>query len=291
MNEEILEIIINELKTNNNMNFMDIVRKVWNKGIDCKQQNVANILHMHCINHKRLRKTPYFEKVGYGVWKIYNKADNEDLNNYKRENTITEEVRNNKQNNAIVGNVTSVIVNEIYNFFEKYKTENIDFYGEAELQMKLGWHFMNVLPEYEVQAERPTSIYGINEKLNKKEIDLVLIDKDSNDKIVIELKSHFYRQGAYNKRIHFTLKDTQFLEELKETNTFKQVLSVCFAESHHYYSIPNGSNAQYGDFRKNHRIRKGKYTLINEDDVNIKNDYDINWIDLKDKSKYYVLEV
>ncbi len=269
LNEDILEIIINELKTNNNMNFMDIVRKVWDKGIDCKQQTVANILHMHCINHKKLRKTPCFEKVGYGVWKLYNKVDN-----------------------AIEDDVTSVVVNEIYNFFEKYKTKDIDFYGEAELQMKLGWHFMNVLPEYEVQAERPTSMYGINEKLNKKEIDLVLIHKESDDKFLIELKCHLNSQSkSITKRIHFTLKDVQFLEELKETNIFKQVLSVCFAENYHYYSIREGSNAQYSDFRRNHRIRKDKYTLMNEDDVNIKNDYDINWIDLKCKSKYYVLEV
>lgn len=287
MNEKILEVIIKELKINNEMNFMDIVRKVWHNGIDCKPQAVANILHIHCINHERLRKTPYFKKVGYGIWKLYN----EGLNSHQIDTIIEEGVGTNKNDNTVIDNTTHVIEKEIHNFFDKYKTENVDFYGEAELQMKLGWHFMNVLPEYQVQAERPISTYGINEKLNKKEIDLVLIDKDSNDKYVIELKSHFYRQGAYNKRIHFTLKDIQFLEGLKETNVFKKVIAICFSESHHYYKIPDGSNAQYNDFRRNHRVKKGRYTLTNQDDVNIKNDYNINWISLKDNMKYYVLEV
>ena len=68
--KKILDIIIRELSINKEMSFMDIVRKVWINSIDCKTQIVANILHIHCINHKRLRKTPYFEKVGYGRWKL-----------------------------------------------------------------------------------------------------------------------------------------------------------------------------------------------------------------------------
>lgn len=73
---------------------------------------------------------------------------------------------------------------------------------------------MKHLPNFIIQVERPISEYGINKKLNKKEIDIVLIDKSSNEKYLIELKSHFYRQSDYNKRIYFTLKDIEFLFNL-----------------------------------------------------------------------------
>lgn len=275
LNNQILNIIINELKVNNIMNFMDIVRVVWNKGIDCKSQTVANILHIHCINHKRLRKTPYFEKVGYGIWKLYD----------------TRISFNDIDVNTNINECHNIIEKEIHNFFNKYRLEKIDFYGEAELQMKIGWHFMNTLKDYRIEAERPASIYGIDKKLSKKEIDLVLVNRDTNDKYAIELKSHFFRQGAYNKRIHYTLKDIQFLEELKETNIFKSVISVCFTESHHYYEIPNCSNAQFNEFRRYHRINKGIHKCTNEIDVNIKHNYEIKWIKLKDKERYYILEV
>lgn len=286
MNDKILEIIIYELRLNKEMSFMDIVRKVWDRGVNCKQQTVANILHIHCVNHKRLRKKPYFEKVKYGVWKLYD-------NKNKIENKSIGLVEEKTINNKLISEerIKHTVIKEIHNFFKKYKYKDIDFYGEAELQLKLGWHFMQYLPNFIIQVERPISEYGINKKLNKKEIDIVLIDKSSNEKYLIELKSHFYRQSAYNKRIYFTLKDIEFLERLKETNVFKMVASVCFTESHYYYEIPEKSNAQYSDFRRFHRIKKGVYTLTKECDVNIKNNYEINWIKLKDNNRYYVIEV
>lgn len=287
LKDKVLNTIIDELSINTEMNFMCIVRKVWDKGIDCKPQTVANLLHMHCINHKRLRKEPCFEKVGHGIWRLYDNKNRIKENDIK---VLNEEIIDKgKYSGEEVLN--HVIFKEIYNFFEKYKFEDVDFYGEAELQMKLCWHFMKCLPRYKVEVERPISMYGIDKKLNKKEIDIVLIDKETDDKFVIELKSHFYRQGAYNKRIHFTLKDIEFLERLKDTNVFNKVISVCFTESHHYYEIPQGSDAQYNDFRRYHRVNKGRYTLTNESDVNIKKDYKIDWIKLKDKCRYFVLEV
>lgn len=287
LKEQILEIIINELRVNSDMNFMDIVRVVWNKGTDCKQQTVANILHIHCINHKRLRKEPYFEKVRYGIWKLCDDKSDLPIDEVK---PLVKDIGRDSRDDRVDG-VIHVIEKEIHNFFDKYKVDDVDFYGEAELQMNLGWHFMKYLPRYRIEAERPISAYGINEKFNKKEIDLVLIDTETDDKYVIELKCHFDRQRAYNKRIHFTLKDIEFLENLKDSNAFKKVISVCFTNSHYYYEIPDGSNAQYNDFRRYHRINKGSYPYVNECDVNIKKDYKINWIKLKDKMRYYVLEV
>ncbi|MEG1310891.1 MAG: hypothetical protein RSD47_02675 [Romboutsia sp.] len=287
MKEQILEIVIDELRVNNEMNFMDIVKKVWSKGIECNQQTVANILHIHCINHRKLRKEPYFEKVRYGIWKLCDGKTDLPIDEVK---TLVEDIYGDSKDDG-VDSAINVIEKEIHNFFDKYKVDDVDFYGEAELQMKLGWHFMKYLPRYRIEAERPISAYGINEKFNKKEIDLVLIDTETDDKYVIELKCHFARQRAYNKRIHSTLKDIEFLENLKDSNAFKKVISVCFTNSHYYYEIPDRSNAQYNDFRRYHRVNKGRYTLTNESDVNIKNDYSVNWIELKDKMRYFILEV
>ena len=287
LNENILKIIIDELKLNNEMKFMDIVRHVWDKGIDCKPQTVANILHIHCVNHERLRREPYFEKVGYGIWKLYDRSN--DFDKGVSSTALKDFDKNDMCKSS--GDEVHIVVKEIHNFFDKYKSYDVDFYGEAELQLMLGWHFMKYLPRYKIEVERPIGVYGINDKLNKKEIDIVLIDTENDDKYVIELKCHFARQSAYNKRIHFTFKDVEFLEGLKETGVFKKMISVCFTNSHYYYEIPDGSNAQYSDFRRFHRINRGRYTLTNEYDVNIKNDYKINWIKLKDKMRYYVLEI
>ena len=98
LNDKILKIIIDKLKLNNDMNFMDIVRSVWDKGIECEPQTVANILHTHCINHDRLNKEPYFKKVSRGVWKL---NDNKSDLSINEKNFLVRDYASNKQNTWI----------------------------------------------------------------------------------------------------------------------------------------------------------------------------------------------
>lgn len=73
--EQIVKFVIECLELKGEENFMGIVRYIWEKGIDCKQQDVANRLHEYCVNHKRLSKEPYFYKIGRGLYRLANDGD------------------------------------------------------------------------------------------------------------------------------------------------------------------------------------------------------------------------
>lgn len=81
INKEVLRYAIEAFTLKSNLRFMEIVNYVWDKGIDCRPQTVANILHWHCINHSRLSREPYFYKIEQGLYRLSTEDDirNEEL--------------------------------------------------------------------------------------------------------------------------------------------------------------------------------------------------------------------
>ena len=75
ISKQILKFAIEVVELKGSIRFMDIVRYVWEQGIDCRPQAVANILHFHCINSNRLSKEPYFYKIEEGLYRMATDSD------------------------------------------------------------------------------------------------------------------------------------------------------------------------------------------------------------------------
>lgn len=75
VSKQILKFAIEVVELKGSIRFMDIVRYVWEKGIDCRPQDVANILHYHCAYDKRLSREPYFYKVETGLYRMANETE------------------------------------------------------------------------------------------------------------------------------------------------------------------------------------------------------------------------
>lgn len=75
ISKQILKFAIEVVELKGSIRFMDIVRYVWEQGIDCRPQDVSNILHNHCAYDKRLSSEPYFYKVETGVYRMANDAE------------------------------------------------------------------------------------------------------------------------------------------------------------------------------------------------------------------------
>lgn len=75
ISKQILKFAIEVVELKGSIRFMDIVRYVWEQGIDCRPQTVANILHFHCINSNRLSKEPYFYKIEEGLYRMATDSD------------------------------------------------------------------------------------------------------------------------------------------------------------------------------------------------------------------------
>lgn len=75
ISKQILKFAIEVVELKGSIRFMDIVRYVWEQGIECRPQDVSNILHNHCAYDKRLSSEPYFYKVETGLYRMANDAE------------------------------------------------------------------------------------------------------------------------------------------------------------------------------------------------------------------------
>ena len=75
ISKQILKAVLEVVELKGSIRFMDIVRYVWEQGIDCRPQDVSKKLHNHCAYDKRLSSEPYFYKVETGLYRMANDAE------------------------------------------------------------------------------------------------------------------------------------------------------------------------------------------------------------------------
>lgn len=182
----------------------------------------------------------------------------------------------------------------IIDFLYLQKNENFEnIYNEFSLQHELGIFLRKRLSNiYKVEFERNASFFLGKEnskKLIKKEIDIVIYDREKNKKIAVELKHPL--NGQYPEQMFSFIKDIKFLEELIE-NGFTKCISLVLVKNKLFYEgdIKNGI---YSYFRGNQIISNSidKPTGKLKRTLTLTGKYKINWYSLTKEYKYYILEL
>lgn len=170
----------------------------------------------------------------------------------------------------------------------------IEIYNEASIQYELAIYLRKRLEnKYKIQLERNIEYFGISKsekkKIKKKEMDIVIYTPDKKEKYCIELK--FPTNGQHPEQMFSACKDVKFIEQLKGAN-FNGGFFVMFAEDPLFYNA-KGADGIYKMFR-NEKIIKGlvkKPTGKQDEIISFDGQYKLQWKDLNDKLKYFVIEV
>lgn len=172
------------------------------------------------------------------------------------------------------------------------KIEFSNIYNEFSLQHELGIYLRNYLKDsYKIEFERNINFFftDVDKSLfTKKEIDIVIYSKDKKEKYAIEIKHPL--NGQYPEQMFSFIKDLKFLEELK-TNGFTGTISLVLVKDKSFYE-GRGAKGIYQFFRCNN-ILKGtieKPTGSDKCNIKLKDSYTINWVELENEYKYYILD-
>jgi len=128
-----------------------------------------------------------------------------------------------------------------------------------------------------------------DEPFKKKEMDIVVFDLAKKEKHCIELK--YPINGQYPEQMFSACKDIKFLEQLVLSG-FDESYFVMFAKDTPFYS-ETGDSGIYLNFRKEKLIKNliTKPTGAKDETLNFKGKYAINWMDVKNKLKWFVIKV
>lgn len=187
-------------------------------------------------------------------------------------------------------------------FFENLKNEtNIDevVYNEFSLQHELGIFLRNQLKDnhLKVQFERNVSSFFNKEiEFIKKEIDIVIFDQEKKEKYAIELK--FPRNGQFPEQMYSFIKDIRFMEQLQLTEPmrFTKTFAVCLVENPNFYQGNVSKNNIYKYFRNQPQIIQGEIRkptgkIKEHDFISLEKQYQIQWQELNEKYRYYIVEI
>ena len=119
-------------------------------------------------------------------------------------------------------NKRSFLEKLIHKFVEDAKKKKIHLYNEAGLQFELAFYLKEKLEKknYKIQLERNIGdVTNVDStKFIKKEMDIFIQNKETEEKYCIELK--LPNKGAYPRRMSQAFKDVKFLEELNHLAKF-----------------------------------------------------------------------
>lgn len=186
-------------------------------------------------------------------------------------------------------------------FFENLKNEtNIDevVYNEFSLQHELGIFLRNQLNDnhLKVQFERNISSFFDKEKeFIKKEIDIVIFDQEKKEKYAIEVK--FPHNGQFPEQMYSFIKDIRFMEQLQLTEPvrFTKTFAVCLVDNKNFYQGNVSEEKIYKYFRNEPQIIQGNIQKptgeIKGDHISLKKQYQIQWQELNEKHRYYIVEI
>ena len=177
------------------------------------------------------------------------------------------------------------------NYFEEFineiRGENIQIYNEASIQYELAIFLRERLPDYFIQLERNVEFFGLDKKeFVKKEIDIVIFNKNLTEKTAVEIK--YPTNGQVPEQMFSFCKDIKFLEELKEHGFVNNVF-LCLAHDECFWQ-GNSPSPIYKFFRNNQPITgniskptgKGKVEIK----IHINGQYMANWKSVNNSTKY-----
>jgi hypothetical protein len=131
-------------------------------------------------------------------------------------------------------------------FLDAAARGEVEFYNEFSLQHELGLFLRERLrPSYRVEFERPSTHFGIQERLTKREIDIAIIKPDHTEVYAIELK--FPRSGAHPEQMFKCVEDIAFVEDLCARGFLAGAVLV-LADDPLYHSA-GSTDGIYGHFR------------------------------------------
>lgn len=175
----------------------------------------------------------------------------------------------------------------VKDFFEYIKKEDIELYNEASLQYELGCYIRFNFSNLKIEFERNINHFNIKAQTVKKEIDLVVYDREK--RYAIELK--YPRNGQYPEQMFMFIKDIKFMEEAKEQG-FDKAFTFVLVDDPLFYR-GNTPQTIYEYFRLG-KIIEGtirKPTGKKDELVTLKKSYTIQWSSLNNYYKYFLLEI
>ena len=183
------------------------------------------------------------------------------------------------------------IYNLVQEFIKLISNKQIEIYNEASIQYELAIFLRQKLPDHKIQLERNISFFELDKsKFEKKEMDIVIFDKQKKEKLAIELK--FPTNGQYPEQMFSFIKDIKFLEELKE-NGFKTNLFVAFANDKNFWNSKGEKGTIYYLFRNIKKLygHIQKPTGKKDKTISLKDSYEINWKNIQEDLKYFIVKV
>ena len=189
-------------------------------------------------------------------------------------------------------NITHLIIE----FVDLIKRNDIEIYNEAALQCELVIFLRKKYPDYKIQLERNISYFNLKKSdFEKKEIDITIFKDKNNIKeiFVIELKSIIDPKKARPATVFYWIKDLRFLEQLKHKGM--KCYSIFFTNMNKYWLL---GNPNVGPLLKDFRNKKmsGRYQKcqnLNKEnkEISLENSYSINWEDIQNNLKYFIIEL
>ena len=178
------------------------------------------------------------------------------------------------------------------NIYKKY-----DICNEAELQFELGLFIKDCIPTSRIYFERSYSRFDVkpNEKLVKKEIDLV-IKKSDETLTAIELK--YPKNGQVPETMYNFIKDIRFLEQLAESQKFHRNLFLAITADENFWDgKPKKPIYDYFRCRKYLPKKTPIYKPTgppNKKGISLNNSYPVKWESVpnsEQKLKFLLIEV
>ena len=177
-------------------------------------------------------------------------------------------------------------------FINEIRNENIQIYNEASIQYELAIFLRNKLPDYFIQLERNVAFFGLDKKkFEKKEIDIVIFNKNKTEKTAVEIK--YPTNGQVPEQMFSFCKDIKFLEELKEHGFVNNVF-FCFADDKDFWQ-GNSPSPIYKFFRNKQiitgNISKPTGKERGEIKFHINGQYLANWQSVNNLTKYLSIPI
>ncbi|MCT8763922.1 hypothetical protein KZ434_10385, partial [Glaesserella parasuis] len=191
------------------------------------------------------------------------------------------------------------LVNDFFSYL-KYK-EDIEIYNEFSFQHELGIFLRGKLNEndkdYKIQFERNVKDFGYipKDKNEKKEIDIVILNKYENDeKYAIELKFANATNGQYPEKMFSFIKDIHFMETVKaECKGFVRNYCITIVEDENFYKKKGKIDGIYAYFRNGKQITGDieKPTGKEKYSISLKETYQIIWQKFGENKKFYIVKI
>jgi len=195
-------------------------------------------------------------------------------------------------------NKRSFLEKLIHKFVEDAKKKKIHLYNEAGLQFELAFYLKEKLEKknYKIQLERNIGdVTNVDStKFIKKEMDIFIQNKETEEKYCIELK--LPNKGAYPRRMSQAFEDVKFLEELKHHAEFSGGLLFFTTHLELFWSGKHNGKGVYNCFRKAHMFEKLNSDetpnfIKNKNVFEIEGCYSFKWEKFMENHKYFTVVI